>query len=325
MRSVVAGVTRQSGQRPESPARFDRGLSSLNPSQCNAHGIIPGSGKGWGLSSNLGPSPVYVRRRRVQTAAVTGADRRPPCGPPPGQQVREVELVELVVFDWDGTVVDSIGHITTSWRLAFSEFYYQALREQNSRDRAPPPVPSETWIKQCIGLSVDSTINKYLPNASTWERHVITEAYRKHFRAGAGNTAYLPGAEAGLRQLVQLGYTLAVATGKSRRGLDFELELLGTEGLFLTTRTADCTKSKPHPQMLLEIIDDADSVASRTLMVGDSCVDMRMAERADVAGIAVTFGAEPREALVATRPLFVADNWDELMHYFLTTCAPFRR
>jgi phosphoglycolate phosphatase len=188
--------------------------------------------------------------------------------------------VRVVCALRDGTVVDSIGHITTSWRLAFSEFYYQALREQNSRDMGPPPVPSETWIKQCIGLSVDSTINKYLPNASTWERHVITEAYRKHFRAGAGNTAYLPGAEAGLRQLLQLGYTLAVATGKSRRGLDFELELLGTEGLFLTTRTADCTKSKPHPQMLLEIIDDADSVASRTLMVGDSCVDMRMAERA---------------------------------------------
>lgn len=81
-------------------------------------------------------------------------------------------------------MVDSITHITTSWRLAFTEWRVQAVREQLSRDEAPPAVPDDGWIKQCIGLSVDSTINKFMPNASTWDRYIITEGYRKHFRAG---------------------------------------------------------------------------------------------------------------------------------------------
>mmetsp|Transcript_30941 Transcript_30941/g.78156 ORF Transcript_30941/g.78156 Transcript_30941/m.78156 type:complete len:313 (+) Transcript_30941:101-1039(+) len=233
--------------------------------------------------------------------------------------------VELIVFDWDGTVVDSITHITTSWRLAFTEWRVQAVREQLSRDEAPPAVPDDGWIKQCIGLSVDSTINKFMPNASTWDRYIITEGYRKHFRAGADKTTFFPGAEAGLRRLKQMGYTLAVATGKSRRGLDFELELLRTGDVFLATRTADCTKSKPHPQMLLEIMGEADTVAGRTLMVGDSAVDMRMASRAGVTGVGVTFGAEPRAALVATEPLHIVDDWDGLMAFFTTACAPYVR
>ena len=132
--------------------------------------------------------------------------------------------------------------------------------------------------------------------------------------SGAGNTKFFPEAEDGLASLAgRDDIVLAVATGKSRRGLDRELELLGARQWFASTRTADCSKSKPDPQMLLELLEETGVPPGATLMVGDSLLDLRMAEAAGVRSLAVGFGAEPMEDLLGGGPVCCVADWPSLV------------
>jgi len=145
---------------------------------------------------------------------------------------------------------------------------------------------------------------------------LLRQGYRVQFSSGAGRTHFFSAAEDALQMLHDRGFTMAVATGKSRRGLDQEFDLLlRGRNWFATTRTADCTKSKPDPQMLLECMEEVGSAADSTLMIGDSLIDLKMAAAAGVRSIAVSFGAEAREDLLTGMPEFCADDWPALLAY----------
>jgi len=230
---------------------------------------------------------------------------------------QSVAGVKLLVFDWDGTVVDSIAHITDSWTKAFEDWVAARQEERLQEGLSPCFVPSEEEVKKCIGLSVDATVLYHIRDATETDVDVVREAYRKYFRAGADDTQFFPGAQESLQRLQDEGFHMAVATGKSSRGLNREFGLLRGSRWFTVTRTADCTQSKPHPQMLMEIMEEFDVLPDNTVMIGDSVVDMAMAQRAGVRSIAVAYGAEPREALEAEQPLFCADDWPSLLAFIL--------
>jgi phosphoglycolate phosphatase len=131
---------------------------------------------------------------------------------------------------------------------------------------------------------------------------------------GEDKTQFFPGAEEGLASLAgRSGLVLAVATGKSRRGLDRELDLLGARRWFTATRTADCSKSKPDPQMLLDLLDETGTAPGACLMVGDSLLDLRMAAAAGVRSLAVGFGAEPEEDLLRGGSVCCVGDWPSLV------------
>mmetsp|Transcript_69171 Transcript_69171/g.218822 ORF Transcript_69171/g.218822 Transcript_69171/m.218822 type:complete len:234 (-) Transcript_69171:196-897(-) len=220
----------------------------------------------------------------------------------------------VIVLDWDGTVVDSIQHIVESWSRAFID----------SRPRLSTPFedPGEVEIRRCIGMSVDATIAKLVPGATEEDMDVVRTVYGDYFRAGAGGIRMFDSARESLESLRAQGFLLAVATGKSRRGLDRELDALGCRDLFVATRTADLTTSKPHPQMLLEVLEETNMRPDHAVMIGDSVLDLMMAANAGVQGVAVAYGAEPIEALRVQPAIYCASDWPDLFSFLSGTFRP---
>jgi len=194
---------------------------------------------------------------------------------------------ELVVFDWDGTLMDSEAHIVVSMQRAVE-------------DLELPPLEPER-VRNVIGLGLREAIADLYPQYDDATVQSIADRYRYHFLADDPCEPF-EGAEAVLQRLQQQGYLLAVATGKGRRGLDRVLESTGFGDYFLETRCADETVSKPHPQMLLEIMEMLDVAPARTLMVGDTEYDLNMAHAAGATPLAVDYGVHERERLLACRP-----------------------
>ena len=191
---------------------------------------------------------------------------------------------ELLVFDWDGTLVDSIGRIV-------------ACTVASLRDAGLPPV-DERRVRMSIGLGIRTMVERFVPGCddATFER--ICDAYRSHWHETYSRDPVLfDGAREALLELERDGYLLAVATAKSRWGLASDLEATGLESMFHSTRTADESRSKPNPAMLLEILDDLGVRAGRALMVGDTVHDLQMAVNASVAGLGVTSGSHDRREL----------------------------
>jgi phosphoglycolate phosphatase len=151
------------------------------------------------------------------------------------------------------------------------------------------------------------------PDADVVTREAFVHHYREHFLSSQQLPSLLfPGALETLQQLHQQGYLLAVATGKSRRGLDRSLEETDTRGLFHATRCADECFSKPHPQMLLEIMSVLDIMPVNTLMIGDTEYDMLMASQAGAAALAVDYGVHDRQRLLEQQPLDCLSDIREL-------------
>ncbi|NOX76311.1 MAG: HAD-IA family hydrolase [Gammaproteobacteria bacterium] len=194
---------------------------------------------------------------------------------------------ELVVFDWDGTLMDSEAHIVASMRRAIDDLKLPLMDDNN--------------IRNIIGLGLREAIMDLYPQQNDDTVQSIADRYRYHFLADDPCEPF-EGAEAVLKQLQQQGYLLAVATGKGRRGLDRVLEATGFGAYFLETRCADETISKPHPQMLLEIMETLDVAPERTLMVGDTEYDLNMAHAAGATALAVDYGVHERERLLACKP-----------------------
>ncbi len=209
---------------------------------------------------------------------------------------------ELIIFDWDGTLMDSIAKIVRCFTAALEDSGVSG--------------PSEDAIRHVIGLGLGEAVAELLPEADAATRDQVVERYRQHFlHLDQTGMELFPGVRAGLEDLSAQGYLLAIATGKARRGLDRVLRDTGTAHLFCTTRCADEAFSKPHPKMLEDILEQTGFTAERALMVGDTTYDMQMARHAGMDGLAVTYGVHGRELLAEHGPLACLDSFTEVYEW----------
>lgn len=204
---------------------------------------------------------------------------------------------ELVIFDWDGTLMDSAARIVAGVQAAIAA-------------SGLPPRDAES-IRAIIGLGLDEAIATLYPETPDSARLHLIRAYRESFPAAAAEvpSRLFPGAVEALDRLEQAGCLLAVATGKSRRGLQAELERAGLVRRFASTRTVDECPSKPHPAMVEEILAECGADAGSALVVGDTLFDLEMAANAGVAAVGVAWGAHPPARLASARPLGILDDF----------------
>jgi phosphoglycolate phosphatase len=205
---------------------------------------------------------------------------------------------DLIVFDWDGTLMDSTVHITRSIQAACRDLHL--------------PVPDDRAASYVIGLGLRDALQIAAPTLPASDYPRLSERYRYHYLARDQDTALFDGVRPMLDELRDAGYLLAVATGKSRVGLNRALDATRLMSLFDATRCADETFSKPHPAMLHELTRELGQDAARTLMVGDTTHDLQMAASAGVAGVAVAYGAHPPASLLKLEPLFCATSVADL-------------
>lgn len=205
---------------------------------------------------------------------------------------------QLLIFDWDGTLMDSERQIVSSLLAASRDL---GLR-----------LPEVDACRNIIGLGLREAILALYPEGDEALVADYIARYRHHWFGCAHECGLFPEVEETLQYLVRTGYRLAVATGKGRRGLDKALAETGLAGLFEATRTAEETRSKPHPQMLQELLDELDVAAEAALMIGDTEYDLAMARSAGVASIAVTYGAHSVRRLRDYQPLTCLDRISEL-------------
>ncbi len=182
------------------------------------------------------------------------------------------------------------------------------------------PIPSVSAASYVIGLGLLEAMQAALPGVDPKYYPRMVERYRYHFLAQDHELVLFDGVREMLTDLSQQGYFLAVATGKSRVGLARALDASKLLSVFDSTRCADETFSKPHPAMLLEITRELGQDIKRTVMIGDTTHDLLMAENAGAASIAVNYGAHPSEQLQSLKPLFMANNVQQL-HQWLNTHA----
>ncbi|MDR7122024.1 HAD-IA family hydrolase [Rheinheimera soli] len=208
--------------------------------------------------------------------------------------------IALVVFDWDGTVMDSVGRIVSSMRSA--------------AELSGLVVPTEHQVKQIIGLSLDPVFDILFPGINATERQTVFEHYRDQYLSHEHPpTPLFAGAEQVMRELQQQGVLLAVATGKARKGLKRMFEETGLESYFSTSRCADEAESKPSPDMLKQILAELKLPAHRAIMVGDTIHDMAMAQAIEMPRIGVTYGVHGREELSRYQPKAIIDSLPELL------------
>ncbi len=206
---------------------------------------------------------------------------------------------KLLVFDWDGTVMDSAPRIVACMHAAIRELALEPL--------------TDAAIQNIIGLGLREAIDSLFPGRDDAFHQRFVECYRYYFLSADPTPAVLfPAADETLRTLHTDGYLMAIATGKGRRGLDKVLDESRFRGLFHVTRCADETRSKPHPQMLLEIMEEMAVLPAHTLMIGDTEYDMEMANSAGAAALAATYGVHERSRLLRHNPLGCIDAIDEL-------------
>lgn len=206
----------------------------------------------------------------------------------------------LLIFDWDGTLVDSIGRIVASLRYAACMCDLPQLGDER--------------LKGIIGLGMMEAIDCLYPDLhATAQVDRFRKAYGDHYlELEQQPSALFPGVLDALDAFRAEGYQLAVATGKSRRGLHAVLQGRGWLDYFDVTRCADETASKPDPQMLLEILAHCGVNPGQALMVGDSVFDLQMARHAAVDSVAVGYGAQSLTTLKAESPTLAIEHFDEL-------------
>jgi phosphoglycolate phosphatase len=196
---------------------------------------------------------------------------------------------DLVVFDWDGTLLDSAGAIVLAIQAA-------------CRDIGHSP-PSDEQARHIIGLGLIDALRHAAPDLPPESYPALVERYRFHYLAGDHQLSLFKGVPELLGELQAAGHILAVATGKSRLGLERALDHSGLRPLFQGSRCADECHSKPHPQMLDELMAEFGVTGEATLMIGDTSHDLLMARNAGVDSLAVTYGAHPHDHLLEHRPL----------------------
>jgi len=208
-------------------------------------------------------------------------------------------MFKLLIFDWDGTLMDSVMRIVAC---------VQASAEDLSL-----PIPAESAAKDIIGLGLDEAMAKLFPESDEDEKSRVVERYRHHYLfANKIPTPLFEGAREVVERLEGEGYLLAVATGKGRTGLNRVLEQSGLGRLFHATRSVDEARSKPDPDMLLQILDELGVEAHETLMIGDTEYDMNMANNAGAKALGVSYGVHEKRRILACSPLACVDNITEI-------------
>ncbi|HEX4858193.1 MAG TPA: HAD-IA family hydrolase [Usitatibacteraceae bacterium] len=205
---------------------------------------------------------------------------------------------DLVVFDWDGTLMDSTALIADCIR--------QAARE------TALPVPTPEHARSIIGLGLEDSLARLFPGAPSATLMAFAGRYRHHFVARDHEAPLFDGVHELLDDLHAAQRIVAVATGKSRRGLDRALEATGLRERFHYTRCADEGRPKPDPEMLEYLMTAAGAARERTLMIGDTTHDLDLARNAGVAAVALGHGAHGPEQLQAAAPLALVDNLAQL-------------
>jgi phosphoglycolate phosphatase len=212
-----------------------------------------------------------------------------------------IKRYRLLVFDWDGTLMDSTRIIVASLQAACRDL---GLAE-----------PLDEQANHVIGLGLTDAMTYILPDLAPSEYPRIAERYGIHFRAKDCDSSLFPGAGDALRALKDQGYLLAVATGKSRRGLDLALARTGLAAYFDATRCGEESGHKPGPGMISDLIRILGVERAETLMIGDTIHDLQMAINAGVDGVAVGYGAHSRDKLMALNPLGCANRPEELWEW----------
>ncbi len=207
--------------------------------------------------------------------------------------------IKLIIFDWDGTLFDSVRQIVASLQYAAQQF------EQPLTDEA---------AKSIIGLGLPEVMQILFPQVPHLHQELL-QCYADHYVANSKGDVWFNGVAELLMDLKQQGLKLAVATGKSRKGLDRVLAQTNSHALFDITRAASETKSKPDPLMLQEILAEMDVAVERAIMVGDTSYDLEMAQNLSMPRIGVSYGVHSIETLQQYQPLTIAHNVQDLHGY----------
>ncbi|GGX18688.1 HAD-IIIA family hydrolase [Undibacterium macrobrachii] len=216
------------------------------------------------------------------------------------------KLFDFIVFDWDGTLMDSTATIVKCIQAAARDLQL--------------PVPDDAAAAHVIGLALADAMRAVMPDVDPKYYPKMVERYRYHYLVRDHELPLFPGVREMLADLAQQGYFLAVATGKSRVGLNRAMNSAKVLSMFDATRCADETFSKPHPAMLQELTRELGQDMQRTLMIGDTTHDLLMAANAGAAAVAVEYGAHEPELLATVPSLYSAKKVADL-HQWLTENA----
>jgi phosphoglycolate phosphatase len=210
---------------------------------------------------------------------------------------------DLIVWDWDGTLADSTGMIT------------QALL--NAAAQVGLPTLTSSAASSIIGLGLREAIHALYGDIPAAQAQALAAQYSHNYYAGESRIPLFAGAVDTIKMLNKRGFKLAVATGKGRRGLNLALEHSALTHYFHATRTVDECFSKPHPQMLHELMETLVVLPERTLMIGDTSYDLQMAKNAGVSAVGVTYGAQKAEQWQHLQPLRQFDDFASLSKWLL--------
>ncbi len=217
---------------------------------------------------------------------------------------RRQRRFDLVAFDWDGTLMDSTAIIASSIQRACADLGL--------------PVPSDRRAAHVIGLGLTDALAYAVPSMTADQVPRMVERYRHHYLSRDAHLPLFPGVREIVDGLKASGCFVAVATGKSRVGLDRAMRSCGLEASFDATRCADETRSKPDPQMLWELGDVLGVRNERILMIGDTTHDLSMAANAGTAAVAVSYGAHRAAELEDHGALAIVASPTELQHWLTT-------
>lgn len=210
---------------------------------------------------------------------------------------------DLIAFDWDGTLFDSTKIIVRCIQAAVQD--------------VGGKMPTDQAAAYVIGLGLMQALAHAAPDVPPEKYPLLDERYRHHYSLYRDDVSLFNGALDLLASLKSRGYKLAVATGKSRRGLDEALQHVELKGVFDSSRTADETAGKPDPRMLNELMDEFKLPSSRVLMIGDTTHDLQMALNAACPSVGVSYGAHEPQAFEVLRPLHVVHSVQELHDWLL--------
>lgn len=206
---------------------------------------------------------------------------------------------KLAIFDWDGTIMDSIARIVAAMQCAAQEFSL--------------PSPETKAIKSIIGLSLPLAVERLFPQHPELH-HALVDAYKRQYKLEhQPSTPLFEGVSEVLETLKARGYVLAVATGKGRPGLDRLLAETGLSSFFTVTKSSDDALSKPSPDMLAQILAATQVKADNAVMIGDTTIDLQMAQGINMPAIGVTFGVCTAAELTPFNPVAVVDSFTELL------------
>lgn len=215
---------------------------------------------------------------------------------------------QLIIFDWDGTLMDSATRIVASFQASIAHVGL--------------PQRTDEQVRHIIGLGMREAVESLFPGVAEADAQSVIEHYRyQYLEACDIPTPLFPGVSETIAQLRADGYLLAVATSKSRKGLNRAFAQSGLEAYFHTSRTADETRSKPEPLMLEEILSELQQTPQQALMIGDSSYDLEMANNASMHHIAVSYGAHDSERLLACGPQTCLHAINELLPWLQQQAA----